>query len=56
MADELAFLGATAQAELARQGKIKPSELVAAAIARIEKLNPIQVRCLLTLVRIEQTR
>jgi amidase len=40
MAEELAFLDATAQAELVRQGKIKPLELVDAAIARIEKLNP----------------
>lgn len=40
MADELAFLDAIAQAELVRQGKIKPLELLDAAIARVEKLNP----------------
>ena len=56
MADELASLDATAQAELVRQGKIKPIELVDAAVARVEKLNPIPVRCRLTLVRVEQTR
>jgi amidase len=40
MADELAALDATAQAELVRQKKISPRELVDAAIARIERLNP----------------
>ncbi|MGE0820815.1 MAG: amidase [Candidatus Binatia bacterium] len=40
MADELATLDATAQAELVRNGQVKPSELVDRAIARIEKLNP----------------
>jgi amidase len=40
MSDELAFLDATAQAELIRSGKAKPAELVDAAIARIERLNP----------------
>jgi amidase len=40
MSDELAFLDATAQAELIRGGKATPSELVDAAIARIERLNP----------------
>jgi amidase len=40
MSDELAFLDATAQAELIRSGKARPSELVDAAIARIERLNP----------------
>ena len=39
--DELAFLDATAQAEWVRQKKIKPIELVDAAIERIERLNPI---------------
>ena len=38
--DELAFLDATAQAEWVRQKKIKPIELVEAAIERIERLNP----------------
>jgi len=36
----LAFLDATAQAELVRRGEIRPAELVDAAIARIERLNP----------------
>jgi len=37
---ELAFMDATAQAELVRQKEIKPIELVEAAIERIERLNP----------------
>ena len=40
MSDELAFLDATAQAELVRSGEVTPRELVDAAIARIERLNP----------------
>jgi amidase len=40
MSDELARLDATAQAELVRDGKISPRELVDAAIARVEKLDP----------------
>ena len=38
--DDLAFLDATAQAELVRSGEISPIELVDAAITRTEKLNP----------------
>jgi len=38
--DEFAHLDATAQAELVRQRKVKPVELVDAAIERIERLNP----------------
>jgi len=38
--DNLAFLDATAQAELVRRGDVSPCELVDAAIARIERLNP----------------
>ena len=38
--DELAFLDATAQAELVRKNEIQPIELVEAVIFRIEKLNP----------------
>ena len=38
--DEYAWLDATAQAELVRSGAVTPSELVDAAIARVEKLNP----------------
>jgi amidase len=37
---ELAFLDATAQAELVRRREVKPIELVDAAIERIERLNP----------------
>lgn len=37
---DLASLDATAQAELVRTGEASPIELVDAAIARIEKLNP----------------
>jgi amidase len=40
MADTLAGLDATAQAELVRRKEISPRELVDAAIARIERLNP----------------
>jgi amidase len=39
MTDDLAFLDATAQAELVRSGQLSPVELVDAAINRIEKLN-----------------
>jgi amidase len=38
--DELAWLDATAQAELVRKREVMPLELVEAAIARIEHLNP----------------
>jgi len=38
--DELAWLDATAQAELVRRREVKPIELVDAAIERIERLNP----------------
>src|SRR3989337_26193 len=38
--DELAFLDATAQADLVRRKQVKPIELVDAAIERIERLNP----------------
>jgi len=40
MAEDLAFLDATAQAALVRQKEVKPLELVDAAIERIERLNP----------------
>jgi amidase len=40
MSDELALLDATAQAALVRDGELSPRELVDAAIARIERLNP----------------
>src|SRR5512135_2898243 len=39
-ADELSLLDATAQAELIRKRALSPRELVDAAIARIERLNP----------------
>src|SRR5947199_6714354 len=38
---ELANLDATAQAELVRRGEVTPVELVEAAIASIERLNPV---------------
>ena len=38
--DELAFCDATAQAESLRRGDITPGELIEAAIARLERLNP----------------
>jgi amidase len=40
MSDSFSLLDATAQAELVRRGEVKPLELVDAAIARIEKLDP----------------
>jgi amidase len=38
--EQLAVLDATAQADLVRRKEVKPIELVDAAIARIERLNP----------------
>lgn len=38
--DDFALLDATAQAELVRKKEVKPIELVEAAIARIERVNP----------------
>jgi amidase len=38
--EEVAFLDATAQAELVRRGEVQPVELVEAAIERAELLNP----------------
>jgi len=40
MTNDLAVLDATAQAELVRAGKVSPRELIDAAIARIEAMNP----------------
>ena len=40
MSDDVAWLDATAQAELVRAEEVSPAELVADAIARMEKLNP----------------
>ncbi len=40
MPDAIASLDATAQAELVARGELTPSELVEAAIARIERVNP----------------
>ncbi len=40
MTDDLAFLDASAQAELVRRGDVTPLELVDAAVTRVEKLNP----------------
>jgi amidase len=39
--DELSTMDGTAQAELVRRGELTPLELVDAAIARIERINPI---------------
>jgi amidase len=44
--DELTWLDATAQAELVAKGAVSPAELVEAAIARIERLNP-QLNCVI---------
>lgn len=40
VSDALAFLDATAQADLVRRGEVQATELVDAAIERIERLNP----------------
>ena len=40
MLDPFVALDATAQAELVRRGEVQPIDLVEAAIARIERLNP----------------
>src|SRR3954452_13386961 len=40
MPDELAWMDATAQADLVRRGEVSAAELVDAAIARVEKLDP----------------
>ena len=37
---ETTWLDATAQADLVRRGEVSPAELVEAAIARIEAVNP----------------
>lgn len=47
MTDDLGLLDATAQAELVRSGELSPTELVAAAIARAEKIQP-QINALTT--------
>ncbi len=44
---DLSFLDATAQAELVRRREVRPIELVDAAIARIEALNP-QINAVIT--------
>ena len=54
MSDEIAFLDATAQAELVRRRELTPRELVDAAIARCERLNP-QLNAV-TLPALEQAR
>jgi amidase len=41
MTDELHWLDATAQADLVRRGEVTPTELVEAAIARIESCNSV---------------
>ncbi len=40
IAEDTAWLDATSQAELVREKEVKPIELLEAAIARIERLNP----------------
>src|SRR5688500_6350466 len=40
LAGELGFMDATAQAELVRKKEVTPAELVEAAIARMDALNP----------------
>ncbi|MBW3602779.1 MAG: amidase [Actinobacteria bacterium] len=47
--DELAWLDATAQAELVRRGELRPDELVDAALARIDAVNP-QLNAVVTLI------
>ena len=45
--NDIAFLDATAQADLVRRKQIKPIELVDAAIERIERINP-QINAVIT--------
>jgi amidase len=45
--NDVAFLDATAQAELVRKKQVKPSELLDGAIERIERLNP-QINAVVT--------
>ena len=40
LADELALLDATGQADLVRRGEVTPVELVEAAVERIERVDP----------------
>jgi amidase len=40
MVDDLAWLDATAQADLVRRNEVTPAELARAAVERIERLNP----------------
>ncbi len=40
MSDDFAHLDATGQADLVRSGQVSPSELVDAAVARIERIDP----------------
>ena len=40
LAEETAWMDATSQAELIRKGEVTPTELVEAAIERIERVNP----------------
>lgn len=54
MSRDVTNLDATAQAELVRRGEVQPSELVDAAIARIEQLNP-QINAVIT-QRFEKAR
>jgi amidase len=42
--DELSTMDATAKAELVRRRELTPLELVDAAIARIERVNPPPMR------------
>ena len=51
---ELTWLDATAQAELVAKGTVTPAELIEAAIARIEMLNP-QLNCVI-FARYERAR
>ena len=41
LGEELAFVDATAQADMVRRGEVQAGELVEAAIERIEKVNPV---------------
>src|SRR5262245_15852069 len=40
MVNDMSTLDATAQAALLRRGELSPRELVATAVARLERLNP----------------
>ena len=54
--DDLAYLDATAQAQLVRNKEVQPIELVEAAIERIERLNPTLNAVITPMYHLARTR